>query len=468
MAQYFHYICWCVFQFLFIVFPKLSYEFFFQFHCTLTVLCLGYSQSYTQRGVARPSLTQWGVWVGVGGGKGCVSGWWMVKVEVGGRLEPFWPFEAEIMVGHAGASVFQAMVLSCCRHEYESGDSTTELPVGVQAMVLSCWLKLTNKDVAISDHRTTSRAMDKAKDKGQGEKSKGASRLAGTAHHGSAKQQARQSKKRQTAKKIKNPWGHCPPQRCEQCEQTTHDLEKDIDEETQEPCYLQWTKTNNVKVKGPNGRVKEEKRPNGCECYKCYDTRRYFEGQSMDQLKKLRETNKDVDVRFCQIRMSKVRGTNYHKTQEKIDVSRLTENSNDKGVMEYEEGTQEDIWEFCADRRLKVSQKTHTVDDLKILIAEKFPAYKVRKDLEGNPIVCVPDLPAGSTKKRYRVYKDESTASVKVEAHKSSSEMKEHMNHLCGKRDRKLADDDFDELQRTRTSQPQDEDVSVLKKRLLM
>ena len=80
-----------------------------------------------------------------------------------------------------------------------------------------------------------------------------------------------------------NKWAKFPPKECKQCDQPTHDIDRDSkDVPDVEPIFLHWTKMNT--------NSKGQQYPGGEECYACFGVRRrFFPNQDMKELKSSRK-----------------------------------------------------------------------------------------------------------------------------------------------------------------------------------
>lgn len=115
---------------------------------------------------------------------------------------------------------------------------------------------------------------------------------------------ARPTKKNQSAKKEHtNPLGAAPPKICRSCEQSSHDHDRDMDQQ-REDAFVTWAKT----TRSARGVLM----PAGEECYRCFDVRRRFFGQPMSELTDLRATSKALDERFYELRRDRATGANRH------------------------------------------------------------------------------------------------------------------------------------------------------------
>ncbi|MDA8609535.1 hypothetical protein N9L19_01315 [bacterium] len=113
-------------------------------------------------------------------------------------------------------------------------------------------------------------------------------------------------------------WFHAEPLACEQCEQDAHSFERDAPAD--QPFYLLWTKK-----KTTNKRVEY---PVGSECYICFATRRRLFGITMGELKAKRETMKDLDDKWNDLRRGKATKEHKFNNEEKVDIYKYIEKRN--------------------------------------------------------------------------------------------------------------------------------------------
>ena len=73
---------------------------------------------------------------------------------------------------------------------------------------------------------------------------------------------------------------------------------------------------------------------------------------SLLQLLEARESNKDLDGKFLDLRRDRVSGENVHNEDEVIDAKLFCSKSKTTFQERFEEGTFHELWSFCKIRKL--------------------------------------------------------------------------------------------------------------------
>lgn len=163
----------------------------------------------------------------------------------------------------------------------------------------------------------------------------------GSAASQEKKSEPEEGKRRQRG--VLRTWAHVPPKRCYQCEQTTHEFDRDAVGEKQ---LLAWSKF----AKNAAGL----EYPVGEECYRCYDTRRrHFSYLDLRDLKSNREQYRCVDDKFTELRAGRVRGETMYQFAENVEIEKLVKRSHRDFAERYVEGTFTSLRAFCAQRGLE-------------------------------------------------------------------------------------------------------------------
>lgn len=172
--------------------------------------------------------------------------------------------------------------------------------------------------------------------------------------------------------------------------------------------------------------VRGEELPQGEECYRCFDTRRrIFPAFDMAALVQKRQEQRELDDKFHEYRMDRVRGLKKFGKEQEAVVERIIKQENKQFVERYEEGTFFSLLAFAEKHHIRFNSE----EELKRHIGAM--GFTIIADTDGSLGVEVMDAKPGQY--RIRRGKADVVTTAKAEVYESKDMQEERFEQLKDK-----------------------------------